>query len=155
MPVYIMPYKGYIKEEDIIDGLLGIYRSSIKVSRFIGQESPLSYHIFPSGEMDVMLVPVNNTHALLVAGERIVERKKVLDMTDAMMILKSEVAHAISEMGLGDELPVEDELPDLSDIFEVDAIPEEQIEDEVSDAELDALFKQTDFGSTDAASFWG
>ena len=142
-------------EEDIIEGLLGIYRSGIKVSRYIGQESPLSYHIFPGGELDVMLVPVNNTHALIVAGERIAERKKVLDMTDAMMILKSEVAHVLSEMGIVKE-PAPDDKIDLSDIFSVDEVPEEQIEDAVSDEELEALFKQTsDLGSTtDLESFW-
>ena len=145
------------QEDGIIEGLLGIYRSGLKVSRFIGQESPLSYHIFPGGELDVMLVPVNKTHALIVAGERIAERKKVLDMTDAMMILKSEVAHVLNEMGVVDEPETpatKNELPDLSDIFTADEIPEEQIEDAVSDEELEALFKQTDIGTADLASFW-
>lgn len=143
-------------EDKIIEGLLGIYRSGLKVSQHIGQESPLSYHIFPGGELDVMLVPVNNTHALIVAGERIAERKKVLDMTDAMMILKSEVAHVLNEIGLVEvEEVVQDELPDLSDIFSTDEVPEELIEDTVSDAELDALFQQkTDIGTADAESFW-
>ena len=141
-------------EEEIINGLLGIYRSGIKVSQHIGQESPLSYHIFPGGELDVMLVPVNNTHALIVAGERIAERKKVLEMTDAMMILKSEVAHVLNGMEHVKEA-VQDELPDLSDIFSADVIPEEQIEDTVSDAELEALFQQkTPIGTADAESFW-
>lgn len=140
-------------ETEITEALIAIYRNSLKVSRQIKQESPLSYHIFPGGELDVMLVPVDKTHALIVAGERIAERQKVLDMTDAMMILKSEVAHALSEMGLGSE-PEEEELSNLSDIFDVSEIPEEQIEDEVSDEELEALFKQTDFGTTDLEAFW-
>lgn len=141
-------------EKAITEDMLGIYRASLKISRHIKQESPLSYHIFPGGELDLMLVPVNKAHALIVAGERIAERNKVLDMTDAMMILKSEVAHVLNEMGLLDEPVVEDELPDLSDIFEADVVPEEQIEDEVSDAELEALFKQTDIGTADLESFW-
>ena len=140
-------------EDDIVEGLLGIYRSSIKVSRYIGQESPLSYHLFPGGDLDVMLVPVDNTHALIVAGERIADRKKVLDMTDAMMILKSEVAHVLSEMGLVKEPALEDK-PDLSDVFSVDEVPEEQVEDAVSDEELEALFKQAELGTTDLESFW-
>jgi CheY-like chemotaxis protein len=141
------------QEEELLESLLGIYRASVKVARHIGQESPLSYHIFPGGELDIMLVPVNKKQALIVAGERLAERQKVLDMTDALMILKSEVAHVLSEMGLVDDIPVE-ELPDLSDIFAIDDIPEEQIEDEVSDEELEALFKQTDIGTADLQSFW-
>ena len=141
-------------EENIIEGLLSIYRSDIKVSQYIGQQSPLSYHIFPGRELDVMLVPVNKTYALIVAGERIAERKKVLEMTDAMMILKSEIAHVLNEMGLIKEV-VQDELPDLSDIFSAEAVPDEQIEDTVSDAELEALFQQkADIGIADVESFW-
>lgn len=147
-------FKEGTPEEDILDGLLGIYRSGQKVSKHIGQESPLSYHIFPGGEQDVLLVPVNSTHALIVAGERIAERKKVLDVTDALMILKSEIEHVLNEMGLSDTKPVE-ELPSLADIFALEEIPEEQIEDEVSSEELDALFKQKKTIETaDLESFW-
>lgn len=140
-------------QDDMLESLGHIYRSAGKLSRNIGQESPLSYHIFPGGELDVMLVPVNNTHALIVAGERIAERKKVLDMTDAMMILKSEVAHVLNEMGVVDE-SIEETAPDLSDIFSTDEVPEEQIEDAVSDEELEALFKQKKIDTDDLKSFW-
>ncbi len=59
----IMAKAGSFPEEtpegEILENLLGIYRSGIKVSRTLGQESPQSYHIFPAGEADIMLVPVN------------------------------------------------------------------------------------------------
>ena len=142
-------------EEPLLDGLLGIYRSAQKVSKNIGQESSLSYHIFPGGDQDILLVPANNTHALIVAGDRIAERNRVLDMTDAMMMLKSEVAHVLSEMGLADEEPIANELPSLDDIFAMEEIPEEQIEDEISSDELDALFKQEKkIETADLESFW-
>ena len=141
-------------EEHLLEGLLGIYRAAQKVSKQIGQESPLSYHIFPGGEQDILLVPANNTHALIVAGERIAERNRVLDMTDAMMMLKSEVAHVLNDMGLTDNEPVE-ELPSLEDIFALTDVPEEQIEDEVSSEELDALFKQKKkIETADLQNFW-
>lgn len=144
-----------VPERDILEGLLGIYRAGIKVSHFLGQESPQSYHIFPAGEIDIMLMPIDNTHALIIAGERIADRQNMLPMIDASMILKSEVAHVISDI-LDEARPEENvELPGLSDIFEEDAIPEEQIEDDISDEELEALFKQTDFSNTtDLDSFW-
>ncbi len=150
-----------ISEKDVLENLLGIYRSGIKVSRTLGQESPQSYHIFPAGEVDIMLMPVNTTHALIIGGERIADRQNMLAMIDSSVILKSEVAHVLNEI-LHEEPRHEEveavaestELPDLSDIFEVDAIPEEQIVDEISDEELEALFKQTDLGNTDLDSFW-
>lgn len=142
-------------KDKMLDALRSIYRAAGKLSHYIEQESPLSYHIFPGGELDIMLVPVNNSHALIVAGERIAERKKILDLTDAMMILKSEVAHVLSEMGLDEKHPItNDPPPDMPEAFAVEEEPEEEIEDEVSDAELEALFKKNDIGATDPQSFW-
>lgn len=141
-------------EKPLLEGLLGIYRSAQKVSKNIGQESPLSYHIFPGGEQDVLLVPANNTHVLVLAGERIAERNRVLDMTDAMMILKSEVEHVLNEMGLSSSEPVKD-TSGLEDIYTAGKVPEEQIEDEISTEELDALFKQKKkIETADLQSFW-
>lgn len=137
-------------ETSLLSALMGIYRAGQKVSSFIHQEIPLSYHIFPGGDQDVLLVPVNNAHALIVAGERIAERQKVLDLTDAMMILKSEVEHILNAMGV--TRPTEKE---MDEYFEVADIPEEQIEDEISSNELDALFQQKKKIETgEIESFW-
>lgn len=142
-------------ETPLLEALVGIYRSAQKVSKNIGQESPLSYHIFPGGEQDVLLVPANGTHALIVAGERIADRNRVLDMTDALMMLKSEVAHVLNEMGLSDVETQADELSSLDDIFASEEIPEEQIEDAISSEELDALFKQKKkIETADLETFW-
>ncbi len=142
-------------EEPLLEALLGIYRSAQKVSKNISQEGSLSYHIFPGGDQDVLLVPADNSHALIVAGERIAERNRVLDMTDAMMMLKSEVAHVLNEMGISADEPVADELPSLDDVFTPEDVPEEQIEDEISSEELDALFKQKKkIETADLESFW-
>jgi rhodanese-related sulfurtransferase len=49
---------------------------------------------------------------------------------------------------------VEDELPDLSDVFDIDEVPEEQIEDAVSNEELEALFKQKEIDTSELKTFW-
>ena len=143
-------------EAPLLEALVGTYRSAQKVSKSLGQESALSYHIFPGGDQDVLLVPANGAHALIVAGERIAERNRVLDMTDALMMLKSEVAHVLNEMGLSDVKMQAGELPlSLDDIFAPEEIPEEQIEDEISSEELDALFKQKKkIETADLETFW-
>ncbi len=136
-------------EASLLAGLMGIYRAAQKVSGYIHQETPLSYHIFPGGDQDILLVPVNNTHALIVAGDRIAERKKVLDVTDALMILKSEVEHVLNQMGVSHS-STEEEAENIDE-----EIPEEQIEDEVSSEELEALFKQKKkIGTSEIESFW-
>jgi CheY-like chemotaxis protein len=137
-------------EASLLSSLMGIFRAGQKVSGYIHQESPLSYHIFPGGDQDILLIPVNKAHALIVAGERIAERKKILDLTDALMILKSEVEHVLDAMGV-----TRPSVEEMDDYLETGDVPEEQIEDEITSDELDALFKQKKKIQTDEIQmFW-
>jgi len=137
-------------ETSLLSALMGIYRAGQKVSSYIHQETPLSYHIFPGGDQDVLLVPVNNAHALIVAGEKLAERKKVLDLTDALMMLKSEVEHILDAMGV-----TRPSAEEMDEYLETEDVPEEQVEDVITSDELDALFKQkTKIKTDEIASFW-
>ena len=137
-------------ETSLLAALMGIFRAGQKISRYIHQETTLSYHIFPGGDQDVLLVPVNNAHAMIVAGERLAERKKILDLTDAMMMLKSEVEHVLNAMGV--TRPTEEE---VDEYLESTDVPEEEVEDGITSDELDALFKQkTKIKTEEAISFW-
>jgi CheY-like chemotaxis protein len=138
-------------EASLLSALMGIFRAGRKISGYIHQETPLSYHIFPGGDQDVLLVPVNQTHAMVVAGERLAERKKILDLTDAMMMLKSEVEHVLNAMGIVRPSPAEE----TEKYLDSEDVPEEQIEDEISSDELEALFKQkTKIQTDEIKSFW-
>lgn len=138
-------------EDSLLSALMGIYRGGQKVSGFIHQKDPLSYHIFPGGDQDMLLVPVSNSHALIVAGKRIVERSKVLDLTDAMMILKSEVEHVLDAIGV-----TRSSEEKMDNYLEIEDTPEEEaIEDEGSSVELDTLLtEKTNLETTEADSFW-
>ncbi|MBT3189078.1 MAG: response regulator [Anaerolineae bacterium] len=137
-------------EASLLSALMGIFRAGQKVSGYIHQETPLSYHIFPGGDQDVLLVPVNHAHALVVAGEKIAERKKVLDLTDALMMLKSEVEHVLDAIGI-----TRPSAEEMDEYLESEDIPEEQVEDEITSNELDALFKQkTKIQTDEITSFW-
>ncbi|RLD06272.1 MAG: hypothetical protein DRI32_02865 [Chloroflexi bacterium] len=137
-------------EASLLSALMGIFRAGQKVSGYIHQETPLSYHIFPGGDQDILLVPVNHTHALIVAGEELAARKKVLDLTDALMMLKSEVEHVLNAMGVS--RPSAEE---MNKYLEEEDVPEELIEDEITSGELDALFKQkTKIQTSEIKSFW-
>ncbi len=137
-------------EASLLSALMGIFRAGQKVSGYIHQETPLSYHIFPGGDQDVLLVPVNNTHTLIVAGDKLAERKKILDLVDSLRMLKSEVEHVLDAMGI-----TRPSAKELDGYFETEEVPEEQIEDEITSEELEALFQQkTKIGSEEAESFW-
>ncbi|MBT3321698.1 MAG: response regulator [Anaerolineae bacterium] len=137
-------------ETSLLSALMGIFRAGQKVSGYIHQDTPLSYHIFPGGDQDILLVPVNHTHALIVAGEKLAERKKVLDLTDALMMLKSEVEHVLDAMGV-----TRPSVEEIDEYLEAEEIPEEKIEDAITSDELDALFKQkTEIQTDEISSFW-
>ena len=165
-------------EVSVLSSLMGIFRASLKVSEYIHQETPLSYHIFPGGDQDVLLVPVNNSHAMILAGDELSKRKATIDLIDGMMILKSEVEHILDALGIGHTSPAIEEFVD--DIVEVEEkivteeekpeakaateeaqeeeaedVPEELIEDKITSDELDILFQQkTTVKTDDAMSFW-
>jgi hypothetical protein len=110
----------------------------------------LSYHIFPGGDQDILLVPVNNAHALIVAGDKLAERKKVLDLIDALMMLKSEVEHVLDAMGV-----TRPSVEEMDKYLGAEDIPEEQIEDAITSDELDDLFQQkTKIQTDEIKSFW-
>lgn len=137
-------------EASLLSALMGIFRAGQKVSGYIHQETPLSYHIFPGGDQDVLLAPVNNTHALVIAGDKLSERKKVLDLIDSLRMLKSEVEHVLDAMGV-----TRPSVEEMDEYLEAEEVPEEEIEDDITSEELDALFQQkTEIGSDEAESFW-
>jgi len=137
-------------ETSLLSGLMGIFRAGQKVSGYIHQETPLSYHIFPGGDQDLLLVPVSNAHALIVAGSKLAERKKVLDLIDALMMLKSEVEHVLDAMGV-----TRPSVEEIDQYLGTEDVPEEQIEDEITSSELDALFQQkTKIHTDEIKSFW-
>ena len=137
-------------EASLLSALMGIFRAGQKISSYIHQETPLSYHIFPGGDQDVLLVPVNSTHALIVAGEKLAARKKILDLIDALMMLKSEVEHVLDAMGV-----TRPSVEEMDKYLKEEDVPEEQIEDEITSDELDALFQQkTKIQTDEIRSFW-
>ncbi|NOY98029.1 MAG: response regulator [Chloroflexi bacterium] len=138
-------------EVSLLSALMAIYSAGQKVSRFIHQEIPSSFHIFRGGDQDVILVPVNAAHALFVAGERITERKKVLKVIDALLILQNEVERVLRAVGIARPFVADDE-PEQPVVEE-----EAHIEDDVSSKELDDIFKQTKkkkLKPEEVESFW-
>jgi hypothetical protein len=56
-------------EVSLLSALMAIYSASLKISRFIHQEDLKNYHVFRGEDHDLILIPVNSSHALLLAGK--------------------------------------------------------------------------------------
>ncbi len=86
-------------EVSLISALAGIYSTSWKIARFIQQDNAAGFHLFRGSGYDLLMVPVNTTHALLAVGAGIADRDRLLEITDTLLVLQGDVKKVIKDMG--------------------------------------------------------
>jgi CheY-like chemotaxis protein len=87
-------------EASLFSALMAIYSAGLKVTRYMRQEEPDSYHVFAGGDHDLLLIPVNAAYALLLAGNNLATAENILDIVNAMLALRGEVKKALKSMGI-------------------------------------------------------
>jgi CheY-like chemotaxis protein len=87
-------------EASLFSALMAIYSAGLKVARYMRQEEQDSYHIFAGGDHDLLLIPVNAAYALLLAGNNLATREKILETVSAMLALRDEVKKALKYIGV-------------------------------------------------------
>jgi CheY-like chemotaxis protein len=140
-------------EVSLLSALMAIFAAGQKVSTFLHQEMPVSFHIFQGGDHDILLMPVNTSYAVVVAGDNLADRSTVMDVVSNLIILQSEVEHLLYKMGLSSHLP-EEEPYRLREIEEEEEKPSEEEKEPSSD--LDALFTggKKKLDPSEVNSFW-
>jgi len=136
-------------EVSLLSALVAIYGAGLKISRFIRQERPENYHVFRGGDHDLILIPVDSSHALLLAGKDLARADRILQTIEGMLSVRSDVENILQSLGVAPiTMAMESILP------EPEAIPQsDQPEPEV---DLDALFASADEKSKvkDIDAFW-
>jgi CheY-like chemotaxis protein len=122
-------------EVSMLSALMAIYSAGLKVSRFIRQERLDSYHVFRGGDHDLILIPVDLSHALLLAGKELANSERMLQTVEGMLFVRGDVEHILQSLGVSPpqmvtETPVPE--PEATVMFESDE-PEPEMD-------LDALF---------------
>ena len=122
-------------EVSMLSALMAIYSAGLKVSRFIRQERLDSYHVFRGGDHDLILIPVDLSHALLLAGKELANSERMLQTVEGMLFVRGDVEHILQSLGVSPppmvtESPVPE--PEATVMFESDE-PEPEMD-------LDALF---------------
>jgi CheY-like chemotaxis protein len=90
-------------EVSLLSALMAIYSAARKVSRLIRQEGLQHYHVFRGGDHDLLLIPVETSYALLLAGNELLTRERVLETVDGMQTLRVEVEKALKSLGVTPE----------------------------------------------------
>ncbi len=91
-------------ELSLISALMAIHSASLKVARFNHQEALTSYHVFSSGDHDLLFIPVTPLYALLVAGNGLVTEDRILEVVGGLLSLRAQVEKALVSLGVTGEL---------------------------------------------------
>ncbi|HUE97950.1 MAG TPA: response regulator [Anaerolineales bacterium] len=137
-------------EVSLLSALMAIFSAGLKVSRFIHQDSLDNYHVFRSLDHDLILIPVNSSQALLLAGKELAKSDRILQTVQGMLILRGNVERVLQSLGVAPaSIEPESATPDPEPLALESKEPEPEVD-------LDALFasasKQSPVKDLDA--FW-
>jgi hypothetical protein len=121
----------------------------LKVSRFIRQERPENYHVFSGEDHDLILIPVDSSHALLLAGKDLAKADRILQTVQGMLTVRAEVENILQSLGVAPiTMLAESTFPEAEANLQSDE-PEPEVD-------LDALFASADKKSKvkDIDAFW-
>ena len=118
------------------------------MSRFMRQERLETYHVFRGGDHDLLLIPVDSSHALLLAGKELAKSDRILQTVEAMLFVRGDVENILKSLGVGTSVePVESTVPESESMVEFNE-PEPEVD-------VDALFASASKKKVvDPDAFW-
>ena len=140
-------------EVSMLSALMAIYSASLKVSRFIRQEQLDNYHVFHGGDYDLLLIPVNASHALLLAGKGLAKSDRILRTVEAMFFVRGDVENVLQSLGVSPAPTITETATPEPEALPLPEISESEPEPEV---DLDTLFANASKKSKvkDVDAFW-
>jgi two-component system response regulator (stage 0 sporulation protein F) len=146
-------------EVSLLAALMGIYSAAFKVSRIIRQEHMENYHVFRGGDHDLLLIPVDSSHALLLAGKELANSNRIMQTVEGMLFVRGDVENVLKSLGVttmpdAAESTVPEGEADES-AMPVQSFVEEEPEPE-PEVDVDALFAAASEQKTivDLDAFW-
>ena len=128
-------------EVSMLSALMAIYSAGLKVSRFIHQERLDSYHVFRGGDHDLILIPVDSSHALLLAGKELANSERMLQTVEGMLFVRGDVENILQSLGVSPSSPVTEVTTTGSDMREGQEAPIMfEFNEPEPEMDLDALF---------------
>lgn len=94
-------------EVSLLSALTAIFGAGVKIAKFNRQESLDQYFVFRGGDHDLLLIPVEASYALLLAGSGLAARDRVFETVEAMLAVRNELGRSLRSMGVTSELKEE------------------------------------------------
>jgi DNA-binding response OmpR family regulator len=137
-------------EVSLLSSLMAIYSAGLKVSRFIHQEDLRNYHVFRGGDHDLIMISVDSSHALLLAGKDLAKRDRILETVQEMLSVRGSVENVLQSLGVAPmPIPAEISIPEPQPLTSEPEEPEPEVD-------LDALFASASKNAAvkDLDAFW-
>jgi len=127
-------------EVSLLAALMGIYSAAFKVSRIIRQEHLDNYHVFRGGDHDLLLIPVDSSHALLLAGKGLADSDRILQTVEGMLFVRGDVENILKSLGMtSDDEESETDVPE-DEAEPVAFAPIEEEDEPEPEVDVDELF---------------
>ena len=91
-------------EVSLVSALNAIFSAGLKVAKSNRQENLNQYFVFSGGDNDLILIPVDPSYALLLAGANIANHATIMDTVESMMAVRNELGKSLRSMGVTAEL---------------------------------------------------
>ena len=91
-------------EVSLVSALNAIFSAGLKVAKSNRQESLNQYFVFRGGADDLILIPVDPSYALLLAGAGLANPETIMETIAALMAVRDEVGKSLRSMGVTAEL---------------------------------------------------
>lgn len=137
-------------EVPLLAPLMSIFSAGLKVSRVMHQDRLDHYHVFRSAQLDLLLIPVDSSHAMLFAGKDLAGEERILQIVQGMFALRADVERILQWLGVTPTPgPTEAAVPEPEPLSLEPQEPEPEVD-------LDALFAAASKGPavTDLDAFW-
>jgi len=149
-------------EVSLLSALMAIYAAGLKVKRFIRQERPENFHVFRGGDHDLILIPVDVSHALLLAGKGIAGNDRILQTVEGMMFVRGDIVSLLQSLGVVPEFKDAEAAASTAEEEQDDSILAPMMMDEAPyepepEVDLDVLFAsaaKNKGGTQDLDAFW-
>jgi hypothetical protein len=142
-------------EVSLLSALMAIYSAGLKVTRFIRQDRPENFHVFRGGDHDLILIPVDVSHALLLAGKGLANNDRILQTVEGMLFVRGDVANVLRSLGVMLEPVTAEAVVHDMEAGEPVATMEVEAEEPEPEVDVDALFATASKSKVqDLDAFW-
>ena len=143
-------------EVSLLSALMAIYSAGLKVARFIHQENLENYHVFRGGDHDLLLIPVDTTHALLLAGKELAKSDRILQTVEGMLFVRGDIENVLRSLGVAPEPVGTEAAVPVDEASETSLMFESEVAEPEPEVDIDALFASASKSSKvqDLDAFW-